>query len=216
MTDEFPSNSRRPGTPEKPEAKKVEPVVTGEVVLRRKSPGKRLIETFLGGSARQVAQFVLTDVLLPAAKDMIADSVSQGVERLIYGEARSVGRRTGFRPGSPTNYTSYTSYSRMQSPANNPLPARREDPRMARPVRGGFDFNEVILATRVEAEEVIDRMFDLLQRYETVSVGDLYELLGKSASYTEEKYGWTDLRGAGVTRIRDGYLLDLPQPEPLK
>jgi len=64
----------------------------------------------------------------------------------------------------------------------------------------------------VEAEEVIDRMFDLVSRYEVVTVADLYELVGVSGEYTDAKWGWTDLRGAAAMRIRDGYLLDLPRP----
>ena len=77
------------------------------------------------------------------------------------------------------------------------------------------DFNEIILGTRVEAEEVIDRLFDLLSKYDNASVADLYELVGITANFTDEKWGWTDLRGASVAKVRNGYLLDLPRPEPL-
>lgn len=71
------------------------------------------------------------------------------------------------------------------------------------------------MPTRVEAEEVIDRMFDLVSQYEMVTVADLYDLVGLANNYTDEKWGWTDIRGAGVSRIKGGYLLDLPRPEPL-
>jgi hypothetical protein len=77
------------------------------------------------------------------------------------------------------------------------------------------DFNEIILATRVEAEEVLDRLFDILNKYQTVSVSDLYELVGITANFTDEKWGWTELRGSQVAKVRNGYLLDLPRPEPL-
>jgi len=40
-------------------------------------------------------------------------------------------------------------------------------------------------------------------------------LVGLAATHTDNKWGWTDLSGAGVSRIRGGYLLDLPEPEPL-
>lgn len=86
---------------------------------------------------------------------------------------------------------------------------------MSRRGRSTHDFDEIILATRVEAEEVVDRLFDLVGRYESASVSDLYSLVGISGNFTDEKWGWTDLRGAGVERVRNGYLLDLPRPEPL-
>jgi hypothetical protein len=199
-----------PDPAEKTEDKKIERVVTTEVSRRKKPLGKRFLETFIGGDAKSVAHYVLFDVLLPAAKDTAADAVSQGIERMLFGEVRSTSRRTGTRPGSGGGYTSYNRY------ASTAAPARREDPRgISRQARARHDFDEIVLATRVEAEEVIDRMFDLVSQYESVTVRDLYELVGISASYTDDKWGWTDIRGAGVTRIRNGYLLDLPKPDPL-
>jgi hypothetical protein len=65
------------------------------------------------------------------------------------------------------------------------------------------------------SENVVDNLFELVSRYESATVADLYELVGLNSTHTDHKWGWTDLHGAGVTRIRGGYLLDLPEPEPL-
>lgn len=193
---------------EKVEEKKIEKVVQGEVVRRKKPLGKRFLDTFVGGDAKTVATYVVMDVLLPAAKDAIADSFSQGIERMLFGEVRSASRRPGRAPGH-----GYTSYNRFSSPSSA---TRREDPRsVSRQARAKHDFDEIILATRVEAEEVIERLFDLISNYEAATVADLYELVGITGDYTDNKWGWTDIRGAGITRIRSGYLLDLPRPEPL-
>ena len=217
MASEFPSNrhkDKEPPEAKKPEQKKVEQVVQTEVVRRKKPLGKRFINTFVGGDARGVWAFVALDVLVPAAKDMFADAVSQGVERMIYGEAQSTGRRSGRRPNEP--YISYNRYSkspsrRMVDP-REPRDSRRE---VSRRSRATHDFDEIILAKRVEADEVLDRLYDLVSKYESATVADLYDLVGVSGNYTDDKWGWVDLRGAGITRVRDGYLLDLPKPEPL-
>ena len=87
---------------------------------------------------------------------------------------------------------------------------------MSRRARANFDFQEIVLATRVEADEVIDRLFNIIQEFEQATVRDLYDLVGERASFTDEKYGWTNIRTADVRRIREGYLLDLPRPEPLR
>lgn len=220
MDAEFPGNARRAMRPtdktEKTEKvdpvdeKKIEKVVEGSVLRRKKPLSKRFLDTFVGGDARGVVGYVMLEVLLPAAKDMVADAVSQGVERLIFGEARSTSRRTGYRPAG---IGGYTSYNRMSS--SPPAPRRDEQRNISRTARARHEFDEIILATRVEAEEVIDRLFDLVSRYETATVADLYELVGISGNYTDDKWGWTDLRGAGARRIRNGYLLDLPRPELL-
>lgn len=211
MEGDYPSNSRAknkaPGAEAKP--KKIESVVLGEVTRRKKPLSKRFADVFGGGNARSVWAYVMFDVLVPAAKDTFADAVSQGVERMVFGEARSSSRRTGHRPGGPGGYVSYNRYSPVGG-------ARREEPTtMSRRSRANHDFDEIILATRVEAETVIERLFDLVSRYESATVGDLYELVGVSGNYTDDKWGWTDLRGANVARVRNGYLLDLPKPEPL-
>lgn len=212
--DEFPSNSQNVvKKPEKQEKatddKKIEKVVTGEVVQRKKPLGKRMAETFIGGDAHSVGQYVVMDVLIPAAKDTIADAVSQGIERMLFGEVRSTSRRTGAKPSN--GHVSYNRYSGGGHPA-----LKREEPKISSRARANHDFDEIILATRPEAEAVIDRLFDLISRYEAATVADLYDLLGITGNYTDDKWGWTDLRGAGALRIRNGYLLDLPKPEPLR
>jgi hypothetical protein len=210
----FPANSHNPPKAAQEDSKElIKKVVVGDVVVQKKPLGRRIMDTFFGGDARGVVGYVMTEVLLPAARDTIADAVSQGVERLIFGEARSTSRRTGGRPNSLGGAGSYVSYNRYSSGTSG---ARREEPRdISRRARSTHDFDEIILATRVEAQTVIDRLFDLVSQYEMATVSDLYELVGLNGSYTDEKWGWIDLRGASITRVRNGYLLDLPRPEQL-
>jgi hypothetical protein len=204
---EFPSNSKNPQTPPKPVEKIVEQVVTGEAASRKKTLGRRFREVFIGGDTKSVISYVIADVLVPQAKDMFAEAVSSGFERLIYGESRP-GRRHGMRtqagPG-PTNYTRYSARG------NNPIGRQeREDRRPTASVRTQ-DLDDILLATRVEAEAVVDRMYDLLRDYETVSIADLYSLIGWTSKYTDQKWGWTDLQGTDIRRTRDGYILILPK-----
>ena len=58
-------------------------------------------------------------------------------------------------------------------------------------------------------------MDELIDRYEVVSVADLYELVGITGNYTDNKYGWTNIRNAEVVRVRDGYVLKLPKATPI-
>jgi hypothetical protein len=206
--DEFPGNSRKERVKEE---KVIERVTQGEAVRRKKSLGKRFKETFVGGDAKSVWAYVAFDVLIPAAKDMIADAGSQGLERLIFGESRYRPRSRHSGPGG------YVSYNRFSTPSRGGgLDRDREQRReVSRRARSSHDFDEIVLESRGEAEEVIDRLFDLVSRYESATVADLYELTGINGNYTDEKWGWTDIRGAGVSRVHGGYLLDLPRPEPL-
>lgn len=205
--EQFPGNSRRPPTPRtRDEPKKIERVVTGEVVRRKTPLGRRVSQHLIGGDVQSVWGYVFGEVLIPAARDMIADAVSGGVERMIFPDSTT--RRGRSRGG-------YTPYNRYSSPSGR---SARDEPRreISRRGRASHNIDEIILPSRVEAEEVLDRLFDWLERYEQVSVAELYEMVGISGNYIDNKWGWTDLRTASVSRAgRQGYLLNLPRPEPL-
>jgi len=190
-------------------------VTLGKVVTRKKPLGRRFLDTFIAGDGHSVGHYVVFEILVPAFRDLIADVVSQGVEKMVYGDARSSSRRTGARPGSGSNYVSYNRYSSSSPPWRGG--DRREEPRpsLSNRARASHNFDEIILQTRPEALEVLDRMFDLVSRYGQVTVSELYDLVGLTGNFTDEKYGWTDLRGADAERVRDGYVLRLPKPEPL-
>lgn len=217
--EEFPSNSQRgreaktrpaPKTGPSREPKKIDQVTQGEVIRRKKPLGKRFKETFFGGDAKGVWGYVTMDVLIPAAKDMIADATTQAIERMVFGEAR---QRRGFR--SSPGHVRYDGYSR---PGSYNSPPWRAEPRRDVSPRGRatHDFDEIILDSRGEAEQVIDLLLEIVREYNQATVSDLYQLVGITSAYTDQKYGWTDLRGANVQHIRGGqYLLNLPKPEPL-
>lgn len=206
MEPEFPPNS---DVSKKMQEKDIQQVTKGEVHRKKRSLRKRFSESFVAGDAKSAIGYATMDILLPAARDMIIDVIEGGVEKLFRGDTY---RRRGTTPpqSGPTGYVQYNRYS-------GPMGGGMSSPQraMSRQARAKHDFDEIVLDSRVEAEEVIDRLFDLVSRYESASVADLYELVGLSASHTDHKWGWTDIRGAGVSRSRDGYLLDLPEPSPL-
>lgn len=211
---EFPDNShasRENAEKAAPAEKKIEKVVVGTVIQRKKPLGRRFKDLMIGGDSHSVGRYILMDILVPAVKDTIADIVSQGIERMMFGEAKSSSRRTGQRPSGNSSQT-YVNYSRFSSQGG-----RRDEPRrpMTQKARAAFDFEEIIPQTRSEAEAVISQMFDIINQYESVTVADLYSLVGITPAFTDHKWGWTDIRGAGVQRVSNGYLIDLPRPEPL-
>lgn len=201
---DFPSNSKHP---QSQEPKKIERVVLGEVTRKQKPLAKRFVETFFSGSdAKGVMDYILFDVVVPAAKDLVSEAFSQMVDRVLYTDGRSPQRRTSSRPSGSSGYVPYNTM------ASGRPQSRFEETRR---VRADSTFDDLLIPTRAEAQDVIDKMFDIIARYEVVSVADLYELVGETVSPINHKWGWTDIRGAGVVKTRAGYLLDLPKPEPI-
>lgn len=178
--------------------KKVEKVVKGTVKTRKKN---KLTGVFISEDASNVKSYILMDVLVPAIKKAVSDIVRDGIDMILYGES---GRSRKSDGGRSTNYVSYRSYSDRD---------RRDERRYES--RRAYDYNDIILESKREAEEVLQQMEEMLDRYEVVSVADLYDLVGITGSYTDNKYGWTSLRSADSVRVRDGYLLKLPRPTPI-
>jgi hypothetical protein len=200
--EEFPPNSKKATSPEE---KHIERVTSSDAIRRKKPLGKKFVETFFGADLKSVTNYVITEVLVPAAKDMAVEAGSQGLERFIFGDTSP--RRRSTR-NSPQGHIAYNRMNQQARPS--------ERPGIGRPRTGRIEFDEIIVPSRAEGQEVLSRMYDILSRYESVTVSDLYELVGLRASHTDLKWGWTELHGASVDRLRDGnFLLDLPTPEAL-
>lgn len=188
--------------PKEEAPRNIEKVVTGEVIQKKKGFGSKIRETFGGDDARSVGSYIFFDVIIPAAKSMLADAASQGAERLLFGDSRGRSRVQGGRRAG------YTSYNRMYQ-GDEGRSSKRE---ISSRARSTHDFDEIILSERGEAEEVLDQLSNLVDDFGHAKISDLYELVGITGNYIDDKWGWTDLRGASTSRVRQGYLLDLPKP----
>ena len=202
MSEEYLPNSHRYKEEQKeslPEKKRVEKVVHGKVKVRPKSGLHKLTDVFISEDAANVKSYIVMDVLVPAVKKAISDIVRDGIDMILYGESKG-------RSSSSSSYVSYRDYSRRDE---DRFRDRDRD-------RRGYNHDDIVLASRGEAEEVITRMDELIETYGVVSVADLYDLVGKTCEYTDNKYGWTNVRNAEPIRVRDGWMLRLPKALPLK
>ena len=202
MNEEYKSNSHRSKegkTEALTDRKRVEKVVHGRVRTKPKSGVSKITDVFISEDAANVKSYIMMDVLVPAVKKAISDIVRDGIDMILYGESR------GRRSSSASGYVSYRDYSRSDD---------RDRFRDSRS-RSSYAHDDIILDSRGEAEEVLTRMDELIDTYGNVSVADLYDLVGKSSEYTDNKYGWTNIRNAEPIRVRDGYMLKLPKALPI-
>lgn len=197
--EEYKSNSHKSREAAKKELdeKKIEKIVTGPVRSRKKNGVEKLARIFMPDDVEDVKSYILIDVLVPMIKDAAIDIL----KTLFYGESGS-GRKSS--ASSKISYRNY--YDRENDRKKNYNPSVS---------RSGYSFDEIILDSRGEAEEVLERMDELISTYGMASVADLYELVGVTCDYTDNKYGWTDVRNASVVRVREGYLLKFPKARPL-
>ena len=186
--------------------KHVEAVAQGTKVSKSKSKARQIAEIFVGGDLKETAEHVRDDVAIPALKNFLYDSLSEGLQRLLWGETRNDRRRN-------STHRDYVGYSRRARESRlSPKESVQTSARYSRVAQG---VDDVVLATRTEAESVLSRMYDLIENYNMVTVAEFYSLVGISAEFTDENWGWRDLRSANIQHIRDGFRINLPKPEEI-
>lgn len=201
---EYASNSHKSKEEQKetlPE-KKIEKVISGTAKTKKKSEVRKFTDVFISEDMDSVKSYIFMDVIVPAVKKAISDVVTNGIDMLLYGE--SGGRSNKKSTASRVSYRSY-----YDSPND------RREPRATERNRMGYSYDNIILDNRGEAEDVLTRMDELVQTYGLVSVADFYDLVGVSGNYTDNKYGWTDIRNASIVRTREGYMIKMPKALPL-
>ena len=179
--------------------RRTEKVVTGNVKQRKRTGLSKAGSIFMPGDVNSVKSYILMDVLVPSIKRAVSDIVCNGINMLL-GEPN---RGRSSQPGAKVSYRQY-------------YQDRDERKDYARPrAQAQYSYDDVIFDNRGDAEEVLYRMEELLDRFDVVSVADLFDMAGISCNYTDNKYGWTDLRDARVERVRDGYIINLPRATTL-
>lgn len=200
-TPQFPSNSK--STPPT-DPRKVERVVSSEVKSRPKSVGRRLREALFGGDSKSAIGYAISEVVIPQTKDLIAEAGKQMLEMIIFGDASSRTRR----PSGRTYGSRYTNYSNYAGRGRTSI--REERPTVS-PRSNSLD--EIVFETRLEAQKVLEQMYETLEEYDAVSVADLYTMLDwtSRSTHTDQKWGWESLQGSDIKITRGGYLLILPK-----
>ena len=216
MENEFPSNSHqakddrsRRQTQAPSERREVSQVTRNRATLRKKPLHKRFLEAFKPEDNKGFVEYTLLEIFVPSIQDAFVDAGVGAIENLF-------GRNQSYRPRRRGGYTSYNRMSDAR-PRSRKDRDRDDDRRggRSRDRRAADDAKEILVDTRVEADEVLDNMFEILSRYEVVTMRDLLSLVGEQYNPTHEDWGWYDLRGARIHKVRGAYLLDLPRPEPL-
>ena len=200
--------SSNPLEPTEKEPKKEAPkqIVNASVKPVKESAFRRFKSNFFGSDVNSVMGYITAEVLLPALKDLVVDTASKGIERMMYGEVRSSRRRsdgkTRYSYDNPINVRS-SPYPRGRVPAQAP---RGNNSRR-------HMVGEVLLDTKGDADRVLETMSELIDRYGVVSLADLYSLLGHTSNYIDNNWGWTELLFANAIQTQDGWVLDLPPLE---
>lgn len=194
------SNKYKKEQAELAEERRATKVVQGRT--KKKSEIRKFADNFISEEADNIGTYIVMDVLIPAIKNTILDIITGGAEMLFGTDRRRRSRST-------VDKVSYVNYSDRY---------RERDRRPSDTVRrSACDFDDIIVNSRGEAEDVFSQLEAMIETYKVARVSDLYDLVGITGPHTANRYGWTNLRNAEAVRLRDGgYLLKLPRAVPIE
>lgn len=186
------------------------------VQMKKKSKIGRFFGYFVPDDIENVGSYIFHEVLTP----LIRSAIIGTVEELVYHDGQRGGRGRSFTgTASYENYGRYANrgrnyrywnggdYNRYDRPSYN-----REE---SKP--NVFLFKDFGQNARKKAEEAAMEMEACLNKYNIVRVLDYDDIVKIEGEPNDHRWGWTDLHGMDVRRLRDGsgYELVLPKPMPI-
>ena len=188
-------------TNQKPPEKKIEKVVTGNVTIKKKSALAKIRDMFIAEDADKVGSYILMDVLVPSIKKAIVDIIKSSADMIFGTKGSSKPSGSTYTYGG-TPYVSYSSVGKKPEPINV--------------ARSQYEVGDIIFENRSDAEEVLDKLGELIDVYGQASVADLCEMVNAPYEFVANKYGWKNIHDAVPIRVPDGYSLRLPRSMPLE
>lgn len=199
--ENYSSNSNK--TREKRRAaerqRKVEKVVSGNVVVKKKGIFDKAKELFTPEDVANAKSYIWWDIIVPHGKKLLSDIVNG----ILYPGSTNTTKM------SPLDRISYNKVYGGGDRFSSGVMQQQQKPSQTRTL------DNIVLASRADAVAVLDALNADLKDYGIVSVADLKSMLDLPHDYTDVKYGWTSVSNAQIISVRDGFLLNMPKAMPI-
>lgn len=206
LRSQFPANNGAAKEKVTQPKKDITPLA-GIVAQKQKPPMMRRIrDAFTGDDSSSFGEYLILQILVPAVKTTLYDLITGGANRALFGQ--------GVRPGQQSiGSGGRINYGNLSRLGTSDVGQQRA---LSQFDMATHQFNNIILNSRADADQVLSALVDILQKYDMVTVSDLYELVNVTGSYVDDKWGWYNLAGATISPVRGGFVLNLPPTEQLR
>lgn len=167
-------------------------------VVRKPIQQENIVVETLRGAWTQM----LHDVLIPGIRDSLYESGVGVLNNVIYRDVPQA-RGAAVGRGKAANRKNYNDMHPKKS---------RFDARDRRNMR----FEKFTFDSHKEAKAALDDMMAAVSQYGVATVSDFYEAAGYSnTDFTNDNWGWASLTGSRIHATGHGFVVALPDPEPL-
>ncbi len=190
--------------------------VTTATAAEERKPGlmTRLVRGILGPNGiRAIGSYLGREVIMPAIKDTLVNTINTGVNMAAYGEDRS--RYSGYGGGwsNPSRYYNntgrqqYTNYSSAYHP-------QQQVSNSVQSINSPGRIKIWEIDRYQDAKEVLDLLRGDIMRSGRALLADYYDYINRpSVDYTDNAYGWRNLDNVAIIPSAGKYILGLPPVE---
>lgn len=191
----FPANSDRSKVEKSTESK-----VIAKATEKKNRTVYKALSDFVVSDIPEVWEHLVIDVVIPTAKSMLTDMVTQGIQSLLYGNSAPKTRGSYVTYGS----RSPSSYARASSPVTSRSQTRSVD-----------RIRDLEFESAQDLRDMLAFIAEVFDDREVLTVAELKEAAGLKVSYVDDRWGWG--REANFRSIvdRGRQVLLVPSPEPL-
>jgi hypothetical protein len=77
------------------------------------------------------------------------------------------------------------------------------------------EINDIIVTKKEDAEQVVSLLKEIIKKYTTASLADLYDLVGLPTNSSDTKWVWKILNDVPIRETEHGYVIELPPLEEI-
>lgn len=183
---------------------KLEPMVSSEDFVKKSDGPFKTFLRAMCNDADDMKHYVLHEVLVPGLKATTLDVLS----RLFYNQGftssrKSVNGGTAYdKMFSPKSKYHYKSSRKTYAEESVSEVSRREE----------IKYDEVVFSNRDRAENFVRRLYSRIDTFESVSIAEVYDLLGQRSNWTDANWGWNSKDAISIVKVPQGWYIDFDDP----
>ena len=179
--------------------------------------GKKLKRIFLSEDVDHLGEYIFWDVLVPSVQNLFSDMLHTVADVSFSG-----GR--GRRSIASRDSLQRTAALYIRSSANGGSIYNRQSIQTVQTIRSIDDFMAFIYDVKDDALYVLNAMEQEISDYGVCTVQNVYGYLKSRGIvvekepgnyYTNNDWGWTDIKNTKIIRVKNGWMLDLPKPKQI-
>lgn len=178
--------------------------------LVEKTLAQKFKDSFKPQNLEGMGTNLVLNIVVPAIKETIMNLGTAALESWLGPYKKKPTQYGGYGYGT-TVYSNYSAYYDRTGGMYSQQTVQNQPVKTGKP-----DYHTIVMNSKEAANRVLDLMVNCLEKYDSVSIKNLYEAIGARGDWTDDSWGWTDLSAARVVQVHNGWLIDLPNAVPLK